>query len=114
MSNSERFLANGNGDEETPLLGNRKPPSQSSVVKFRKCLTQEVTRDWADLVLLSCYVVTGLLDSASTQVWGAFVSMQTGESLIKRLQHQHSSNSDIQVTPSMSDLDSPRLSRPRR
>ena len=38
----------------------------------------EVSRSWADLVLLMCYIVTGLLDSASTQVWGAFVSMQTG------------------------------------
>lgn len=80
MSNSERYPAIRNGtDEESPLLGNRKPPSQSSVVKFRKSMKQEVNRDWADLVLLSCYVVTGLLDSASTQVWGAFVSMQTGE-----------------------------------
>ena len=79
MSVSQRFPTVGNGDEESPLLGNRKPPAQSSVAKFRKSMKQEVTRDWADLVLLSCYVVTGLLDSASTQVWGAFVSMQTGE-----------------------------------
>ncbi|PNY27754.1 Uncharacterized protein TCAP_02321 [Tolypocladium capitatum] len=41
----------------------------------------EVSRSWADLVLLLCYVVTGLLDSASTQVWGAFVSMQTGNTV---------------------------------
>jgi hypothetical protein len=41
-------------------------------------MTAEVSRSWADVVLLLCYVVTGLLDSASTQVWGAFVSMQTG------------------------------------
>lgn len=80
MSTSERFPTVGNGNEESPLLGNRKPPASSSVVKFRKALKHEVSRDWADLVLLSCYVVTGLLDSASTQVWGAFVSMQTGES----------------------------------
>lgn len=42
-------------------------------------MTSEVSRSHADLVLLLCYVVTGLLDSASTQVWGAFVSMQTGK-----------------------------------
>lgn len=72
--------ANGNGviaDEEQPLLG-RKPTPPSLLSKCRKQMTAEVSRSWADLVLLLCYVVTGLLDSASTQVWGAFVSMQTG------------------------------------
>jgi hypothetical protein len=64
-------------DEEQPLLP--KPHRQSILAKCRKSLTAEVTRDWADLVLLLCYVVTGLLDSASTNAWGAFVSMQTGQ-----------------------------------
>lgn len=71
---------NGNGpaadDEGQPLL--RKPASRPLLARWRKQLTVEVSRDWADVVLLLCYVVTGLLDSASTQVWGAFVSMQTG------------------------------------
>lgn len=37
-----------------------------------------VHRDWADVVLLMCYIITGLLDSASISTWGSFVSMQTG------------------------------------
>lgn len=69
----------GNGfardGEEQPLLGGAGKPSRRPL---RKLMTAEVSRSWADLVLLLCYVVTGLLDSASTQVWGAFVSMQTG------------------------------------
>lgn len=65
--------------ERQPLLGsNRRPESTSLLPRLRTSLNQEISRSWADLVLLSCYVVTGLLDSASTQVWGAFVSMQTG------------------------------------
>ncbi|GJN70255.1 hypothetical protein VFPFJ_09897 [Purpureocillium lilacinum] len=79
---------NGNGvlpgDEEEPLLGGRhgrKPVSKSLLVRWRKQLRAEVSRSWADLVLLLCYVVTGLLDSSSTQVWGAFVSMQTGNTV---------------------------------
>ncbi|CAI6081444.1 hypothetical protein V2G26_011572 [Clonostachys chloroleuca] len=76
---------NGNAncapDEEQPLLGQRKPPSPSVLAKFRRTMTAEVCRDWADLVLLLCYVVTGLLDSSSTKVWGAFVSMQTGNTV---------------------------------
>lgn len=72
-------VANGatGGDEEQPLLRS-KPVARSLVSRFRKQMTAEVSRSWADIVLLLCYVVTGLLDSASTQVWGAFVSMQTG------------------------------------
>lgn len=72
-------VANGatGRDEEQPLL-HSKPVPRSVVSRLRKQMTAEVSRSWADIVLLLCYVVTGLLDSASTQVWGAFVSMQTG------------------------------------
>lgn len=66
-------------DEEQSLLG--KPNRPSILTRLRKNMKADVSRSWADVVLLLCYVVTGLLDSASTQVWGAFVSMQTGRSL---------------------------------
>lgn len=83
MSNHNPFnaLPDGVPDEEQPLLrnGSSKPPSKGIVAKARKSMNAEINRSWADLVLLLCYVVTGLLDSSSTQVWGAFVSMQTGE-----------------------------------
>ena len=79
-SNNHRGL-NGAADEESPLLGRPKPPARSAVAKLRKTLNAEVSRSWADVVLLLCYIVTGLLDSASTQAWGAFVSMQTGNTV---------------------------------
>ncbi|EQL03077.1 DUF1275 domain protein [Ophiocordyceps sinensis CO18] len=63
-------------------LGRHKPASPASLAgQWRRRLTADVSCSWADLVLLLCYVVTGLLDSASTQVWGAFVSMQTGNTV---------------------------------
>jgi uncharacterized membrane protein YoaK (UPF0700 family) len=71
----------GRDEESSPLLGRHRKPDQSRAVRIRKALNHEVSRDWADLVLLGCYVVTGLLDSASTNVWGAFVSMQTGNTV---------------------------------
>lgn len=40
-----------------------------------------VQRDWADIVLLLCYIITGLLDSAAISTWGSFVSMQTGNTV---------------------------------
>ncbi|KAI0009971.1 hypothetical protein F4779DRAFT_331007 [Xylariaceae sp. FL0662B] len=66
-----------NGDEEQqPLLGSR-----SSKDRWKKNLMVDVRRDWADLILLSCYIITGLLDSASISTWGSFVSMQTGNTV---------------------------------
>ncbi|KAH9884692.1 hypothetical protein F4778DRAFT_550564 [Xylariomycetidae sp. FL2044] len=63
-------------DEAQPLLG-----SQQSKPTWRKNMMSDVNRDWADLVLLTCYIITGLLDSASISAWGSFVSMQTGNTV---------------------------------
>ena len=63
-------------DEEQPLLGTNS--ARTSV--WREKLTVDVHRDWADVVLLLCYIITGMLDSAAISTWGSFVSMQTGES----------------------------------
>ena len=68
-------------DEESPLLPKPSSPASSVMARCRKAFNADVSRSWADLVLLLCYVVTGLLDSASTQVWGSFVSMQTGNTV---------------------------------
>lgn len=38
----------------------------------------DIKREKADIILVLCYLVTGLLDSASISIWGSFVSMQTG------------------------------------
>jgi hypothetical protein len=66
---------NGEPDERTSLLGARRKQRSS----WREYLTVDVNRDWADLVLILCYFITGLLDSSSISVWGSFVSMQTGK-----------------------------------
>ncbi|KAK7394068.1 hypothetical protein QQX98_013148 [Neonectria punicea] len=63
-------------DQQTPLLGRK--PAQSW---WRRKMVVDVRRDWADVVLLACYVITGILDSASISTWGAFVSMQTGNTV---------------------------------
>ncbi|KAJ2896869.1 uncharacterized protein MKZ38_005121 [Zalerion maritima] len=67
-------------DEDQPLLGSRLSSSPGSKGR-RRSMMVDVRRDWADLVLLSCYLITGLLDSASISIWGSFVSMQTGNSV---------------------------------
>lgn len=69
-------------DEEQPLLNGRRnntgSQSKSLTVRMRKAAKAEVKREWADVVLIFCYIITGLLDSASISIWGSFVSMQTG------------------------------------
>ena len=40
--------------------------------------TAELDCKCADLVLILCYLITGLLDSVSISIRGSFVSMQTG------------------------------------
>lgn len=65
-------------DEETPLLG-RPVGKHSASSQLRKHLAADVSKNWADLVLLFCYVITGLLDSSAVFIWGSFVSMQTGD-----------------------------------
>lgn len=64
-------------DEERPLLSTSYPRAKSA--NWRTTLTKDVAHRRTDVVLLLCYLVTGLLDSASIQVWETFVSMQTGK-----------------------------------
>lgn len=62
-----------------PLLDNRPPkPPRSALAQWHRHMTTDVSRNWADVILVFCYLITGLLDSASISVWGSFVSMQTG------------------------------------
>ncbi|KAI8195228.1 hypothetical protein KHU50_011023 [Colletotrichum sp. SAR 10_65] len=72
--------SHAHADEEQPLLGGGSS-SRKPTKSLRKKLTTDVQRDWADLVLLACYIITGLLDSSSISIWGSFVSMQTGNTV---------------------------------
>ncbi|KAI1308045.1 hypothetical protein F5Y03DRAFT_350940 [Xylaria venustula] len=76
-ANGRGRSATGPGDEEQPLLGGARPLKSG----WRKRMSTDIRRDWTDLVLLVCYIVTGLLDSASISTWGSFVSMQTGNTV---------------------------------
>ncbi|KAF9774903.1 hypothetical protein IL306_007053 [Fusarium sp. DS 682] len=77
ITNNESRAENGISaqSDETQALLAPKPGTRSWL---RKRLGSDVRRDWADVMLLACYIITGILDSASISTWGAFVSMQTG------------------------------------
>lgn len=64
--------------EDEPLLPRAQPKPTPRLLTYLK---QEVSPRRGDLVLLLCYVITGLLDSSAFFIWGSFVSMQTGNTV---------------------------------
>ena len=47
--------------------------------RWEKYLVAEVTTSHADILLLSCSFISGLVDGTIYNAYGTFVSMQTGE-----------------------------------
>lgn len=66
-------------EEHASLLSTTQTPSLST--RLQTHLTTPISTTWTDIPLLSCYLITGLLDSSATSTWGAFVSMQTGNTV---------------------------------
>lgn len=65
--------------ESAPLLS--KHPSQPPFRRFLAHMNQDVDTSHGDLILLFCYIITGLVDSSAVFIWGAFASMQTGNTI---------------------------------
>jgi len=65
----------GTVSETTPLLGREQAPT---MVQMRKHLSSSISLKHADLPLLVCCYVTGLIDAGAFNAWGIFMGMQTG------------------------------------
>lgn len=65
--------------EIQPLLPRNARPSPSS--RLKQHFHQELDPCRGDMVLLFCYVITGILDSSAVFIWDSFVSMQTGNTV---------------------------------
>ena len=59
--------------ETDVLLGNGR--------KMSRYFYNELDARRGDLLLLFCYIITGLLDSSAILIWGSFVSIQTGNTV---------------------------------
>ncbi|EEA22104.1 hypothetical protein TMatcc_008469 [Talaromyces marneffei ATCC 18224] len=70
--------------ETDPLLphdtGNSHD-NNNAIQRLRRHLNNPVSTHHTDLILLYCYIITGLLDSSAVFIWGSFVSMQTGNTV---------------------------------
>ncbi|KAK3066094.1 hypothetical protein LTR53_017689 [Teratosphaeriaceae sp. CCFEE 6253] len=77
---AENGLLNGVDGERAALL-DKSDSDEGLLKRSQRHMTCDVNKAYGDLVLLFCYIITGLLDSSSVQVWGSFVSMQTGNTV---------------------------------
>lgn len=64
--------------ETDALLGSARPRRSPPLSRY---LYDELETRHGDLLLLACYIITGLLDSSAVFIWGSFVSMQTGNTV---------------------------------
>ncbi|RMY46974.1 hypothetical protein D0865_08947 [Hortaea werneckii] len=73
--NNRNGLLDTTDQERATLLG--KPDrGQSTVIRVRNHFDVNLSKKWGDLALLLCYIITGLLDSSSVQVWGSFADKE--------------------------------------
>ncbi|KAJ4175215.1 hypothetical protein NW754_005635 [Fusarium falciforme] len=63
---------------DNPEAGSKESVPTSSVSRR---FTAEVDVRWGDILLLVCFFVAGLVDSAAFNLYGCFVSMQTGNTI---------------------------------
>lgn len=70
----EKGVGTSSGESPTKISGNDSRPTQ----RLRQYLATEVDPNHADILLLSCCLISGLVDSTIYNAYGTFVSMQTG------------------------------------
>ncbi|EEU39643.1 uncharacterized protein NECHADRAFT_62289 [Fusarium vanettenii 77-13-4] len=63
---------------DNPEAGSKESVPPSSISRR---FTAEVDVRWGDILLLVCFFVAGLVDSAAFNLYGCFVSMQTGNTI---------------------------------
>lgn len=61
---------------EKTYLARRNPGN-----RLKQHLNANVDPKWADTILITCFYVSGLVDSVAFNVWACFASMQTGNTI---------------------------------
>ncbi|EED16184.1 conserved hypothetical protein [Talaromyces stipitatus ATCC 10500] len=68
-------------ETDTLLPHHRNNGKNSALKRLLHHLNTPLSTHHTDLILLYCYIITGLLDSSAVFIWGSFVSMQTGNTV---------------------------------
>ena len=84
-TDEDRNTSESNGQIEG-VADNHKAGSSGRGLKQR--LSEDVDPSWADLILIVCFFISGLIDSTVFNTYSCFASMQTGrpQSLFNHLQ----------------------------
>ena len=85
---------------ELPRLEDQKPtPGKRPgfVTRLRIHLNEDVSRSHSDILMLTCCLVSGLVDSTIYNAYGTFVSMQTGTSPLPPVSPFLRSRPDLRV-----------------
>lgn len=53
--------------------------------RLHQRLTAEIDTKWGDIILVGCFFCSGLIDSVAFNIYGCFVSMQTGNTIFAAL-----------------------------
>ncbi|KAG8676530.1 hypothetical protein FPOAC2_02596 [Fusarium poae] len=64
-------------------------PKGGSPSSVSRRFTADIDTRWGDLLLLVCFFIAGLVDSAAFNMYGCFVSMQTGNTIFVGLGVSH-------------------------
>jgi len=75
------------GNNHNNVNGNNSssPPSPATLLqKAKSHLSADVSTRWADLVLMVCFMMSGLVDSCAYNAYSCFVSMQVSNFSIKK------------------------------
>src|SRR6266498_5165392 len=65
-------------DPHQPEKATNTPTRPGKLMRLRRHIAVDVDTRWADVVMITCCFISGLIDSVSFNTWGCFVSMQTG------------------------------------
>ena len=63
------------GSNDDKALSQAAEPQPS---RWKQHFTTDVDPVWADLLLILCFFISGIVDSVAFDVWACFASMQTG------------------------------------
>lgn len=69
----------------------RKPASNDLKTSLQQRLTAEIDTKGTDYILIACFFCVGLTDTLAFVMYGCFVGMQTGQSILNLNPHLESS-----------------------
>ena len=85
MNNSQSALQENGGYSSREISTSPRKPDDTFRRRLHRRLTAEIDTKWGDIILIGCFFCAGLIDSVAFNIYGCFVSMQTGNTIFAAL-----------------------------